>query len=71
MDVRVSLEVFYVWIVGHMAGQSTANGYHGGCVSADEDGRLFLVPCWRSRMFDICIGDDVAQSISTAVMESW
>ena len=54
-----------------MAGQSPANGYHGGCVSADEDGRLFLVPFWGSSMFDVCIEDDVAQSISTAIMENW
>ena len=40
-------------------------------MSADEDGRLFLVPFRGSIMFDICIGDDVAQSISTAVMEDW
>ena len=39
-------------------------------MSADEDGCLFLVPLWGSSMFDICIGDDVAQSISTAVMEN-
>ena len=40
-------------------------------MSADEDGGLFLVPFWGSSMFDICIGDDVAQSISTAIMKDW
>lgn len=53
-----------------MARQSTANGYHGGRVGADENGRLFLMPFRGSSIFNICIGDDVAQSIRTAIMES-
>ena len=51
-----------------MARQSTSNGYHGGGVSADKNGCLFFMPVQGSSIFNVCIGDDVAQSIRTAVM---
>ena len=69
-DVRIGFEVFHAYIIRHTASQSTANGYHSGSVSANKNGRFFFAPFRRNSIFNICIGDYVAQSIPTTIMES-
>ena len=68
-DVRIGFEVFHAYIIRHTASQSTTNGYHSGRVSANKNGRLFFAPFRRNSIFNICIGNYVAQSIPTTIME--